>query len=78
MIQLRIPKASYSLRANTDGHLLEPKNPRDLNLKKTEAAFSIIAPKIWNELPLFIRSQNELSLFKKDLKTYLFDQAYEQ
>ena len=35
-----------------------------------EGAFSAIAPKIWNNLPLSSRSQNELSHFKNVLKAY--------
>ena len=75
MIQPRVPKTSYPLRTNADEHLLELRSPHP-NLKKTEGAFCVIAPKIWNNLPHYVRSQAELPRFKKVLKTHLFEQAY--
>ncbi len=41
---------------------------------KTFAArsFSCIGPYWWNRLPNHIRQHNDINLFKKDLKTYLF------
>ena len=39
-------------------------------------AFVNYAPKEWNALPLTVRSNETLSGFKKDLKTFLFSQYY--
>ena len=39
-------------------------------------AFSVAAPKLWNELPLDLRSLDTINLFKKPLKTDLFKKAY--
>ena len=41
-----------------------------------DRAFSAIAPRLWNELPQSLREDNNLSKFKKCLKTYLFKKAY--
>ena len=39
--------------------------------------FSRVAPKLWNLLPLKLRTETDVVLFKKDLKTFLFDGFYE-
>lgn len=44
--------------------------------KKTERAFSVIAPKLWNTIPDELRIIAGPELFKKRLKTYLFNQAF--
>ena len=40
-------------------------------------AFSVIAPQLWNELPMAIRSIDNINIFKSKLPTFLFKQAYE-
>ena len=39
-------------------------------------AFQTVAPKLWNQLPTSISSCNEIVLFKKMLKTYLFKKSH--
>ena len=39
-------------------------------------AFSVAAPQIWNKLPDHIKSSDTISKFGKQLKTFLFGQAY--
>ena len=39
-------------------------------------AFSVAAPQIWNKLPDHIKSSDTISKFDKQLKTFLFGQAY--
>ncbi len=39
-------------------------------------SFSVMAPKVWNSLPLCLRSITTLHEFKSKLKTYLFNQYY--
>ena len=39
-------------------------------------AFSVASPQLWNALPLDIRSCNDISEFKRKLKTYLFRKAF--
>ncbi len=41
-----------------------------------ERAFSSAAPRLWNSLPLSIRSASSLDTFKSRLKTHLFKQAF--
>ena len=53
-----------------DGRLLE--QPRYKLESAGGRAFSISAPKILNCLPNFVRSSKSLPIFKKILKTYLF------
>ena len=41
-----------------------------------DRAFSIAAPKLWNELPLDLRCLDTINLFKEHLKTDLFKNAF--
>ena len=41
-----------------------------------EKSFSFSAPKVWNSLPITIRKETSLDLFKKNLKTFYFKKAY--
>ena len=61
-----------TLRSSDKHLLIVPKT----NLQYGERAFQTCAPKLWNDLPLFIRETNSLELFKKLLKTYLFKKAF--
>ena len=40
-----------------------------------DRAFSVCAPKLWNNLPLHIRQAKSLSSFKSQLKTHLFNNS---
>ena len=73
LIKLRSPN-KYSVRLDNDFYLLEISS--FAHLKRAEGAFSYQGPRIWNELPYEIRSLNELSIFKNELKTYHFNLAY--
>ena len=62
-----------SLRS-ADQHLLVE---RKANLKSYgERAFSVAAPKLWNQLPLDLRRCESLHGFKSQLKTFLFKKAF--
>ena len=64
---------SRSLRSADQLLLIEPR----ARLKsRGERAFSVAAPKLWNDLPLHIRQASSLSLFKSHLKTHLFSLAF--
>ena len=41
-----------------------------------DRSFAAAAPKEWNSLPLFIRKSRTLSIFKSNLKTYLFHKCF--
>ena len=43
-----------------------------------DRAFSVCAPKLWNQLPYDLKSSISLNIFKTNLKTFLFKQAYEE
>ncbi|EDO30736.1 predicted protein, partial [Nematostella vectensis] len=41
-----------------------------------DRAFSIAAPKLWNELPFHLRTIQNPNTFKQCLKTHLFKEAF--
>ena len=41
-----------------------------------ERAFAVAAPRLWNSIPLELRSSSSIDIFKQHLKTYLFKQAF--
>ena len=43
------------------------------NLTSGDKAFTICGPKLWNNLPVALRSIKSSLTFKKHLKTYLFN-----
>lgn len=55
---------------STNGLLLL--RPRSRLVNFGDRAFSCAAPKLWNQLPRFIRESGSIPAFKKNLKTYLF------
>ena len=40
-------------------------------------AFSVIVARMWNEVPMAIRSIDNINIFKSKLTAFLFKQAYE-
>ena len=44
--------------------------------KHFDSCFSVAGPKLWNSLPLGARSANSLGVFRKLLKSHLFDLAF--
>lgn len=61
------------LRSSQMTHLLTC--PRSTN-STCDRAFETHAPVIWNSLPEAVRAINNVNIFKKKLKTYLFTLAY--
>ena len=55
---------------------LHTHNCTNLTIKQ-QSAFSISAPKLWNSLPISLRSLSSTPSFKHKLKTYLFSIAYQ-
>ena len=41
-----------------------------------DRSFSVAAPRLWNDLPINIKQVKNVLTFKRDLKTYLFKQAF--
>ena len=59
----------HCVRLDNDYFMLE--HVMNSNIKRAEGAFSLQAPKIWNDLPYDFRSVlNDLSVFKRKLKTH--------
>ena len=63
-----------SLRTDKDYFLLEV--PPVTNFKRTERSFSYCGPTVWNHLPYELRTLTNVSIFKKKLKTYLFERVF--
>ena len=43
-----------------------------------DKAFSVCAPKLWNSLPLSLRDCHVLTIFKQNLKKYLFNKYFQE
>ncbi|XP_043934439.1 uncharacterized protein LOC122807592 [Protopterus annectens] len=50
--------------------------PRSRLKTRGDRAFAVAAPKLWNELPLYIRQSSSVAVFKSKLKTYFYDLAF--
>ena len=62
-----------SLRSSNKGLLHVPRS----GLKqRADRAFGVAAPRLWNHLPLDIRSAPSISAFKPRLKTHLYSLAF--
>ena len=72
LISERTSSASMSLRSSSRT-LLRPKFTRT---NYGDRAFSASAPAIWNELPADLNFSDSLNVFKKRLKTFLFNCAF--
>ena len=75
LINSRSVVARLNLRVNDDNWLLQ--TVTSLNFVKSQSMFSYASPKIWNSLPLFLREIETLYLFKKRVKAYYFNLAFE-
>ena len=63
-----------TLRSANKGLLVQPK----YNLKTYDyRAFLHAAPKIWNSMPISLRTYCELGAFKSKIKTFLFKRAFQ-
>ncbi|KAI2647433.1 DNA mismatch repair protein MSH3 [Labeo rohita] len=62
-----------TLRSSNQRLLLIPQTKRKC---RGDRAFASIAPRLWNDLPSFIRMASSVATFKSKLKTYLFDNAF--
>jgi hypothetical protein len=68
---LSLHQPTRNLRSSCDPLLLDIPKAR---LKTFgDRAFAIAAPRLWNTLPLVIRKSTSTAVFKKNLKTHLFN-----
>ena len=70
---LRRNIALESSRQNSAGLLFIP---RSRLVSAGDRAFEHAAPALWNSLPLILRTECNLNVFKRGLKTFLFKKAY--
>ena len=45
--------------------------------KFADRAFKFSAPRLYNKLPVHIRNNNNIEIMKKDLKTFLYREAFD-
>ena len=57
------------LRSRTKGHLVTIKRPK----KESCVGFTYFASKLWNKLPVEIRSSKSPDIFKKRVKTWIWN-----
>ncbi len=50
--------------------------PRAKLKNKGDRAFSVVAPNLWNSLPVHIRTTQSVGIFKSFLKTHLYSLAF--
>ena len=74
LCELLLPYTPKRTLRSTDKLLLT--TPRTLS-SYGDRAFYAAAPKLWNTLPLELRSCTSIDTFKKSLKTYLFEIAHD-
>ena len=72
--KLELKTSTRNLRSDNDGKLLNV--PKTKRKKFVDRGFSTYAPKIWNGLPRYIRDIDDLLIFRKNLKTYMFELYY--
>ena len=74
--ELLIPyEPKRCLRSAASNSLVEPK----MKLKTFgDRAFSAACPKLWNQLPVPIKSSTSVAMFKRLLKTHFFRLAFHQ
>ena len=70
-----LPSATHnhSLRSSTSGSIPLAKCQTSL---ASVGSFSVVGPKIWNNLPTAVRSKESTDSFRKCLKTFLFSRSH--
>ena len=74
LVSLKDTGGRYYLRSNNGKLLNIP--PYKSFPTLGDRSFYMAAPKLWNDLHLFIRNISSVNAFKKTLKTYLFQKAF--
>ena len=70
---LHYSQKSVNLRSNNQYKLVEPR----YKLESCGArCFNVYAPRLWNKLPLYLKTCVTLETFKKQLKTVLIKECY--
>ena len=71
---LRYSNSPRLLRSSSQNFLVVP---RSRSKAHGDRAFSVVASKLWNQLPPELRGVTSVDQFRKHLKTYLFKLAYD-
>ena len=74
MVHQREVISTGSMRSSNDNRLEEPRLSRLMCVKRS---FEYSAPREYNALPGSLRECEDLSEFKRKLKTFLFTDAYD-
>ena len=70
---LKTYKPARNLRSSGRKLLVVPRS----KLKSyRDRAFSVAAPRLWNDIPYSIKCSEDLCSFKRNLKTYLFKRYF--
>jgi len=69
---LKLYVQTRTLRSGSSELLFVPAHRIDIAARR----FSVAAPRLWNTLPLDIRTAPSVASFKSRLKTYLFSQTF--
>ena len=83
-ISLLVHKALYHPVPTDIQHLVVIHSARTFNLTSYyrsnstygDRSFTVFAPKIWNTLPMYLKTESSLDKFKSNLKTFLFRNAF--
>ena len=82
-VLLLVHKALYNLSPDEINSLITFESTRTFNLQIQrvnsaygDRAFAITSAKLWNTLPLQLKTETDTSKFKKRLKTHLFATFY--
>ena len=70
-----LPPSCYDLRRSNTGILLSTTKTFQ-RVTTRDRSFMAAAPRLWNSLPVEIRSASTISGFKQKLKTFLFSKAF--
>ena len=73
---LEIYKPTRCLRSSRRNLLAIPHSK--LKSYDGDRAFSVSAPKLWNDIPETIKCSVDLNAFKRNLKTYLFKRYFDE
>ena len=57
-------------------YLSQPFCPRNFKLSQYKLGFSYFAPRLWNDLPILVRTSPSVTSFRSRLKRHLFLLAY--
>ena len=71
LIEAKKPRG-YALRSANTGLLEEPSLKTAGQKSTRPRQFALLAPKMWNKLPVALRTTDSLPRFRRDLKTHLF------